>query len=148
MVSSPLSFGISPEARSRLNAERPSDDCVPLLRPLVAPGAAVAWQQRNSDGRPPLLFENDLGEEIALEDTASIARLEDHVLHHTGQQFVLLAGLRAVPRLSSRSDAAITAGKVRRLREQTGLPMMACKRALEATNGDVDAARRLLRGGG
>jgi len=40
---------------------------------------------------------------------------------------------------------AITAEAVKQLREQTGAGMMDCKRALEETGGDVDAAIALLR---
>ncbi len=39
----------------------------------------------------------------------------------------------------------ISAGLVKELREQTGAGMMDCKRALEETGGDLDAAKRLLR---
>jgi elongation factor Ts len=39
----------------------------------------------------------------------------------------------------------ISASLVKELREQTGAGMMDCKRALEETNGDLDAAKRLLR---
>jgi elongation factor Ts len=38
----------------------------------------------------------------------------------------------------------ITAEQVKRLREMTGAGMMDCKRALQETEGDVDAAMRLL----
>jgi elongation factor Ts len=41
--------------------------------------------------------------------------------------------------------AAISASLVKELREQTGAGMMDCKRALEETSGDIEAARRLLR---
>ncbi|MGC4001883.1 MAG: translation elongation factor Ts [Pirellulales bacterium] len=41
--------------------------------------------------------------------------------------------------------AEITAASVKSLREATGLPMMECKKALSATNGDVDAAVKYLR---
>lgn len=40
---------------------------------------------------------------------------------------------------------AISASLVKELREQTGAGMMDCKRALEETGGDLDAARKLLR---
>jgi elongation factor Ts len=40
---------------------------------------------------------------------------------------------------------AITAAAVRELRERTGAGMMDCKRALEETGGDIDAAVTLLR---
>ncbi len=40
---------------------------------------------------------------------------------------------------------AIAASLVKELREATGAGMMDCKRALEETNGDLEAARRLLR---
>jgi len=40
---------------------------------------------------------------------------------------------------------AIDAKKVKELREQTGIPMMECKRALEETDGNVEAAKELLR---
>lgn len=40
---------------------------------------------------------------------------------------------------------AISASLVKELRDQTGAGMMACKRALEDSGGDVEAARRLLR---
>ncbi len=39
----------------------------------------------------------------------------------------------------------ISAALVKELRDQTGAPMMECKRALQDTNGDVEAAKRLLR---
>lgn len=41
--------------------------------------------------------------------------------------------------------AEITAAVVKALREQTGLPMMDCKKALNACNGDPEAAVRWLR---
>ena len=40
---------------------------------------------------------------------------------------------------------AISASLVKELREQTGAPMMDCKRALQDANGDIEAAKRLLR---
>ncbi len=43
------------------------------------------------------------------------------------------------------TDMAITASDVKRLREQTGVGMMDCKRALQETNGDFDAAIDVLR---
>ena len=39
----------------------------------------------------------------------------------------------------------VTADMVRELREMTGAPMMDCKRALQETRGDLDAAKQLLR---
>ncbi len=39
----------------------------------------------------------------------------------------------------------ISAALVKELREQTGAPMMDCKRALQETNGDMEAAKRVLR---
>ena len=39
----------------------------------------------------------------------------------------------------------ISASLVRELREQTGAGMMDCKRALQETGGDLEAARKLLR---
>ena len=41
--------------------------------------------------------------------------------------------------------AAISASLVKELRDQTGAGMMDCKRALEETGGDLEAARKLLR---
>jgi elongation factor Ts len=41
--------------------------------------------------------------------------------------------------------AEITAAAVKALRDKTGLPMMDCKKALTASNGDVDGAIRSLR---
>ena len=41
--------------------------------------------------------------------------------------------------------SAISASLVKELRDATGAGMMDCKRALEETGGDVDAARKLLR---
>ncbi|MCA9164797.1 MAG: translation elongation factor Ts, partial [Planctomycetales bacterium] len=41
--------------------------------------------------------------------------------------------------------ADISAAQVRAFRERTGLPLMDCKRALEATGGDEDAAIEQLR---
>ena len=41
--------------------------------------------------------------------------------------------------------AEITAAMVKRLRDETGAGMMDCKRALEATNGDFEAAKDWLR---
>ena len=43
---------------------------------------------------------------------------------------------------------AITAGMVKELREMTGAGMMACKKALTETNGDMDAAVEVLRKSG
>jgi len=42
-------------------------------------------------------------------------------------------------------STTISAGLVKELRDQTGAGMMDCKRALEETGGDLDAARTLLR---
>ena len=39
---------------------------------------------------------------------------------------------------------AITAAMVKELREMTGAGMMDCKKALEATNGDIDGAKKYL----
>ncbi len=39
----------------------------------------------------------------------------------------------------------ISAALVKELRDQTGAPMMDCKRALQGTNGDIEAAKRVLR---
>ena len=44
--------------------------------------------------------------------------------------------------------AEITAAAVKALREQTGLPMMDCKKALQESGGDVDKAVELLRKAG
>lgn len=44
--------------------------------------------------------------------------------------------------------ATITAGQVKELRERTGAGMMECKRALQETNGDVEAAIDALRARG
>jgi elongation factor Ts len=41
--------------------------------------------------------------------------------------------------------AEISAALVKELRDQTGAPMMDCKRALQETNGDLEAAVRVLR---
>ena len=43
---------------------------------------------------------------------------------------------------------AITAAKVKELRERTGVGMMECKKALVAADGDMDAAAQLLRESG
>ena len=43
---------------------------------------------------------------------------------------------------------AITAAQVKELRESTGAGMMECKRALEASNGDIDAAIAAMRKAG
>ena len=42
-------------------------------------------------------------------------------------------------------STTINASLVKELRDATGAGMMDCKRALEETNGDLDAARTLLR---
>jgi elongation factor Ts len=42
-------------------------------------------------------------------------------------------------------STTISASLVKELRDATGAGMMDCKRALEETNGDLDAARTLLR---
>jgi elongation factor Ts len=39
----------------------------------------------------------------------------------------------------------ISAALVKELRDQTGAPMMDCKRALQEANGDIEAAKRILR---
>ena len=44
--------------------------------------------------------------------------------------------------------AEITASTVRELRERTGIGMMACKKALQETDGDLDRAVDYLRGQG
>lgn len=44
--------------------------------------------------------------------------------------------------------AAISAGMVKELRERTGAGMMECKKALEETNGDLEAAIDVLRAKG
>ena len=41
--------------------------------------------------------------------------------------------------------AAVTAAMVKELREMTGAGMMDCKKALAATDGDMDKAVRVLR---
>jgi elongation factor Ts len=41
--------------------------------------------------------------------------------------------------------AEVSATLVKELRDQTGAPMMDCKRALQETNGDIESAIRLLR---
>ena len=41
--------------------------------------------------------------------------------------------------------AEVSAALVKELRDQTGAPMMDCKRALQETNGDIESAVRLLR---
>ncbi|TML13730.1 MAG: elongation factor Ts, partial [Actinobacteria bacterium] len=41
--------------------------------------------------------------------------------------------------------AEISAALVKELRDQTGAPMMDCKRALQEANGDMEAAVRILR---
>ena len=41
--------------------------------------------------------------------------------------------------------AEISAALVKELRDRTGAPMMDCKRALQETNGDMEAAVRVLR---
>ena len=43
---------------------------------------------------------------------------------------------------------AITASQVKELRERTGVGMMECKKALEATNGDIDKAIEEMRKSG
>ena len=43
---------------------------------------------------------------------------------------------------------AVTAGMVKELREMTGAGMMDCKKALTATEGDMDAAVEFLRKNG
>jgi elongation factor Ts len=43
------------------------------------------------------------------------------------------------------STTTITAAQVKELRDRTGAGMMECKKALQETNGDVDAAVELLR---
>ena len=42
-------------------------------------------------------------------------------------------------------STTISASLVKELRDRTGAGMMDCKRALEETGGDIDAARTLLR---
>jgi elongation factor Ts len=40
---------------------------------------------------------------------------------------------------------AVDTSKIKQLRDETGAPIMDCKRALEASNGDLDAAKQWLR---
>ncbi len=42
-------------------------------------------------------------------------------------------------------SVAVDTSKIKQLREETGAPVMDCKRALEASDGNVDAAKRWLR---
>ncbi len=42
-------------------------------------------------------------------------------------------------------STTISANQVKELRDQTGAGMMDCKRALQETGGDLEAARTLLR---
>ena len=44
--------------------------------------------------------------------------------------------------------ADITAAMVMKLRDETGLPMMDCKKALQETNGDFDLAKQKARESG
>ena len=44
--------------------------------------------------------------------------------------------------------AEITAAMVMKLRDETGLPMMDCKKALQETNGDFDLAKQKARESG
>ena len=46
------------------------------------------------------------------------------------------------------SATTVTAKDVQLLRQRTGAGMMDCKKALEATNGDMDAAVEFLRKSG
>ena len=41
--------------------------------------------------------------------------------------------------------AEISAALVKELRDQTGAPMMDCKRALQEAGGDIEAAKLVLR---
>ena len=43
---------------------------------------------------------------------------------------------------------AVDTSKIKQLREETGAPVMDCKRALEETSGNMDQARQWLRGRG
>jgi len=43
---------------------------------------------------------------------------------------------------------AVDTSKIKQLREETGAPVMDCKRALEESNGSLDGARQWLRGRG
>ena len=44
--------------------------------------------------------------------------------------------------------AEITAAMVMKLRDETGLPMMECKKALQETNGDFELAKQKARESG
>lgn len=54
------------------------------------------------------------------------------------------AAAAAIPALE-RIDMSVDAKTVKTLRDETGAGMMDCKRALEETNGDLEAARKVLR---
>lgn len=44
-------------------------------------------------------------------------------------------------------NVEITTAMTKQLREDTGLGLMACKKALLRSNGDLEGAKKLLRGG-
>ena len=52
---------------------------------------------------------------------------------------------RPKPRGGARRMTEISAALVKELRDQTGAPMMDCKRALQDADGDLEAAKQLLR---
>ena len=144
----PLSFAISEPAARRLAADRPDADGIPEITLRSGLTVEVRWR-RVGDVEPDTpLFQNDLGDLLIIPEHELHGSMDGGVLHWNGTGYLLISRVQRPPRVHRPAPAgAITAAKVKTLREQTGLGMMTCKRALEATRGDLDAARRLLRGG-
>lgn len=144
----PLSFAISEPAARRLAAERPDVDSIPEITPKSGLSVAVLWR-RVGDLQPgDALFQNDLGDLLIMAARELRESMDGGVLHWDGSGYVLISRVQRRPQVHRpATSTAITAAKVKTLREQTGLGMMTCKRALEAARGDLAAARRLLRGG-
>lgn len=143
-----LSFAISAEARRQINSEAPGEDHLPEFRSFSGLVIELRWRPRVDLRASDHLVQNDLGDIILSGDTSVGEALEGSVLHFNGTQYEIVTRVQGQARLSKpASQNPITAAKVRRLRDQTGAGMMDCKRALEATAGDLAAARRLIQRG-
>ena len=143
-----LSFAISEPAAHRLAAERPDDTSIPEITPRSGLTVDVVWRRAGDLQSDIALFQNDLGDLLIIQAHELQKAMEGGVLHWNGSNYLLVTRVQRQPRIQPPATAhAVTAAKVKTLREQTGLSMMTCKQALEATRGDLEAARRLLRRG-
>ena len=144
----PLPFAISESAARHLAAARPDADSIPEVTRQSGLTVEVSWRRLGGIDPETVLCQNDLGELLIVPEPALRESLEGGVLHWDGSRYLLITHDQQPPRTRRPATAGnITAAKVKTLRARTGLGMMTCKRALETTRGDLEAALRLLRAG-